>query len=690
MHRLGFVTVMALCVTACGGDDAPTGATYDLSDGTTIDVGADGSVALSNDGHALMTFAAAGPESATFDLSWTTLFGMWRFLRDGEKRTRFDGYAGSEAIEDGARVRYESSDGGEALLDIVASSAGLHITLDTAADYQALSLPIECDAEASFHGWGAQYNATDQRGETFELFTQEQGLGRTGTPGTLSPAGHEHTSYYPMPYFMDARGYGMSVDTDHRTLVDLCATDPAVARIEVEASAPLEADVLLGPTPAKVIEQLGAKVGRPAQPPSWAYDLWIGSQGGREAVLAEVDALEAADIPVGVFWVQDWTGPRPNAGGGSGVQYRWVADEEHYPDLAGMISELNGRGYRFLSYVNPFIMPNLPDHFDDMAEAGLLIQDEDGEPLLHASPAGDASHPDLTNPKTRDYVKGFLSDMVSDLGMDGWMADFGEWMPPEAVLSDGSDAPGYHNRYPEAWHRLSREVMDDLRPDGDWVVFSRSGWTGQQSVAQVVWCGDQEASFEPGDGLPTVVPCMLNYGLSGVPFVTHEIAGFSGGPSTKELYLRWIELSAFSPIMRTHEGDNKDDNWSWVKDEETIAHLRRFAKIHQLLGPELEALASDAAKTSMPLVRHLMIEFPEDVDSRAINDQFMLGSELLVAPIVAEDATTREVYLPPGVWFHVWSGDEHQGGTTISVDAPVGSPPVFALGEDRDDLRSVM
>ena len=646
-------------------------------------------MALSSGGKALMTFSAAGPESATFDLSWSTLFGMWKFNRADEVRTPYSSYAGTQAIENGARVRYNSASGQEALLDIVDLPDGLRIKLDVLGDYQALSLPIACDAEASFHGWGAQYNATDQRGERFDLFTQEQGLGRAGTPGTLSPAGHAHTTYYPMPYFMDGRGYGMLVDTDYRTLVDLCATDPAVARIEVEASMPLEADVLSGPTPAEVIAQLGSKVGRPAKPPAWAYTLWIASQGGRNAVLAEADALEAADIPVGVFWVQDWTGPRPNVGGGSGVQYRWVADETHYPDLAGMISQLKGRGYHFLSYANPFVMPNLPDHFDDMDEQGLLIRGDGGSTLLHASPAGDASHPDLTNPAAREYVKGFLSLMVDDLGMDGWMADFAEWLPPEAVLSDGSDARAYHNRYPEAWHRLSREVMDELRPDGDWVVMSRSGWTGQQSAAQIVWCGDQEASFSASDGLPTVVPCMLNYGLSGVPFVTHEIAGFSGGPSSKELYLRWIELSAFSPFMRTHEGDNKDDNWSWEKDDDTIAHMRRFALIHQLLGAELQMMADDAAASSLPLVRHLMIEFPGDVASRGIDDQFMLGSHLLVAPVVNDKSTSREVYLPPGTWFHVWTGDSYEGGATISVDAPIGSPPVFSLGEDRSDLRAV-
>jgi alpha-glucosidase len=323
-------------------------------------------------------------------------------------------------------------------------------------------------------------------------------------------------------------------------------------------------------------------------------------------------------------------------------------------------------------------MPNLEDHFDDMDAAGLLVQDEDGNSLLQPSPAGDASHPDLTSDEARAYVKSFLSAMVEDLGIDGWMADFGEWLPLEARFSDGSDPFAVHNRYPEAWHRLSREVMDELRPEGDWAVFTRSGWTGQQSVAQIVWCGDQEATFEEGDGLPTVVPCMLNLGLAGVPFVTHDIAGFSGGPSTKEVFMRWVELGAFTPIMRTHEGNNKDENWSWEKDAETTDHFRRFTLIHEALKPTMMDLADVAAETSLPMVRHLMLVFPDDPGSRAVSDQFMLGDELLVAPVVTEGATSREVYLPPGTWHHVWSGDTHEGPATITVDAPIGEPPVFA------------
>jgi alpha-glucosidase (family GH31 glycosyl hydrolase) len=181
----------------------------------------------------------------------------------------------------------------------------------------------------------------------------------------------------------------------------------------------------------------------------------------------------------------------------------------------------------------------------------------------------------------------------------------------------------------------------------------------------------------------------LNLGLSGLPFVTHDIAGFSGGPSTKELYLRWTELGAFTPIMRTHDGNMKDMNWSWDKDQETIDHFRRCTKIHAALAPDFMTLATEASQTGAPILRHLMLEYPDDVEARQVSDQFLIGDSLLVAPVLEEGATSRSVYLPAGTWFDVWTGQSQEGGKRVMVDAPIGKPPVFSRGVDRADLRAL-
>ena len=217
------------------------------------------------------------------------------------------------------------------------------------------------------------------------------------------------------------------------------------------------------------------------------------------------------------------------------------------------------------------------------------------------------------------------------------------------------------------------------RPNTPFVYLDDFGWRDTDYL---------EADFEETDGLPTVVPAMLSLGMSGQPYVTHDIAGFSGGPSTKELYLRWTELGALSPFMRTHDGNERDENWRWDADAETTAHFAAMSRLHAALAPELIALGQAAQSTSAPIVRHLMLAFPEDEETHAIQDQYLLGTELLVAPVLHEGVTARDAYLPDGTWVHVWTGDSYTGPTWVTVDSPIGEPPLFSKDVDRPDLRA--
>jgi alpha-glucosidase len=701
--RLCFVLLALL--TACSSPPPP--ASYTLSDGTIVDVDGAGAVTLrAEDGHTLASTASgAFPVVRGFSHRVSMFQGFFEFRRSRLEETTFSTYEGSELVGDEVIVRFRSANGASARLRIgvdtpdVTTAMRLEVEGIERGDRElAYAIPFACDDDASFVGFGEQYNAIDQRGERFPLWTQEQGLGRDGS-GPVS--GDEHTTYFPMPWWIDWRGFGVLVETTAKVNVDLCATDARVAWVEVERRDPAGADamqrldtvVFHGPAPRDLVRQLGDRVGRPPMPPRWAFSPWIGMQGGRDAVLAEVAELEANDVPFSAVWVQDWIGGRVIVGDIYDLNYRWVADETLYPDLAGMVAELRARrigdreGIRFLAYANPFVIEGL-DHFDTMAAENMLPRTADGAPYTFLIIVSNGSVADFTSPATVAYVEGYLRDMVRTYGFDGWMSDFGEWLPHDAVIHAG-DAALVHNDYPRLWHQISRDVMDAERPDGDWVVFSRSGWTGDQRAHQIVWVGDQEADWEHTDGLPTVVPAMLNLGLSAVPYVTHDIAGYSGGPSTKELYLRWTELGAFTTFMRTHEGLAALANWNWNGDAETIAHFRRFARIHEALVPELVALAEEAQTTSMPPLRQLALVFPDDVPSRRVSDAFMLGDTLLVAPVVEEGATRREVYLPPGTWFHVWTGTQHEGGRTITIEAPIGSPPVFSLGRDRPELRAI-
>ena len=182
---------------------------------------------------------------------------------------------------------------------------------------------------------------------------------------------------------------------------------------------------------------------------------------------------------------------------------------------------------------------------------------------------------------------------------------------------------------------------------------------------------------------------MITLGLSGQPFATHDIAGFSGGPSTKELYLRWTELGAFSPFMRTHDGNEREENHRWDVEEYTTEHFSRMSRIHTALAPERQQWAAEGESTGVPMVRHLLLEFPDDRETWQIHDQYLLGPNLLVAPVLEQGSVERTLYLPEGDWVHVWSGETSTGPQWITASAPFGEPPVFSRGEDRPDLRAI-
>lgn len=689
------VTPLLGLLAACGHDVGklpgdPTSGQWDLSDDITLLVGEDGSLTLYDSNRETW---ASPPGSPFFlrDVSITPemSLGMWRFDRSGETDRPVELVGISREPGDVVRLAYEGATGESVVLRLATEGDVTRFIFDTGAELpDALVIRTACADDGSFHGWGAQYHSVDRTGQSFPLFLSEQGIGRDGSSWAFS--GDENTTYFPMPWYVDARGFGVLVDSPVLTNVDLCETDPDVATMEVvwPVSHP-EMRVVHGRDALDVVSHLGEVVGRPKLPPAWSIEgAWMCAQGGIDAVNALVDDIEASGVVASTLWVQDWTGRRENVGGGYGVQYRWAPDEvELYPGIAAYFAGLKARGYRVVGYVNPFVDPIL-EHWADMEAAGMLpVDPTTGDTYTFVGPRGNMTTADLSNEDAREYIRGYLRTAVADIGLDGWMADFAEWMPLDAELAAEDDIV-VHNTYPELWQSITREVMDELRPDGDWLMYARSGYTGVHDVAMVHWIGDQEADWLPTDGLPTVVPAMLSLSMSGQPYVTHDIAGFSGGPSTEELYKRWTELGALTPFMRTHDGNERDENWRWDADDDTKAHFAAMTRLHAALAPELLVLAEDAATTGHPIVRHLMLAYPDDRETWSLDDQYLLGPDLLVAPVLEPGQDERTVYLPDDTWTLVWTGEHHEGPGWVTVDAPIGEPPLFSRTGARDDLRN--
>ncbi len=617
-------------------------------------------------------------------------FGIYTFSRTEETVVRPG--ADFTARVDGDTLELRGTgDGATATLRLRRVSPGeveLRAALDAATPVRALGLRLACAPDAAFLGFGEQYNAVDHRGRTFPLWVSEQGIGRPERRRNAFSGDHT-TTYFPVPFFLDpGAGLGLAVDTDARVDADLCATDPTEYGLEAAAPEPVVFHLYTGPTPADVMRDWTLLQGRTAAVPPWAVEgVWLAVQGGPEPVREAVRRAQSAGLPLAAIWSQDWVGRREFGLGNVGVRYRWSVDAGLYPDLPALIAELRSQNIRFLGYMNPFIVPE-QDLWEPAVREGYIVRNAAGQPITFPISVLTGGVWDVTNPRAVAWYQGFARAALA-MGQAGWMHDFGEWLPLDAALHDGSDPERTHNRYPTLWQRAAREAMEAARPDGDWILLSRSGWLRTSQVSQVVWAGDQEATWDADDGLQTVIPAMVSLGLAGVGYVTHDVAGFSGGPSTKELYQRWVELAAFTPIFRTHEGLRRAENWTWDRDPETRDHFVRFARVHRALGPEWMRLGAEHRATGMPIVRAMGLAFPGDRAGYALRDQYMIGDGLLVAPVVTPGATSRRVHLPPGAWVDVWDPTRRwTGPLDVTVEAPVGRPPVFAR-TPRPDLAAL-
>lgn len=549
-----------------------------------------------------------------------------------------------------------------------------------------VSLPAEPSERV--YGCGEQFSYLDLRGRHFPLWTSEQGVGRNKATRITRLAdedggsgGDYYWTFFPQASFVSSSRYWCHLDTSAYADFDFRAGD----RHELYAWAiPSRLVMGLGDTMRDTISDLSAYFGRQGGLPDWCYGgAILGVQGGTAVCLEKLAAAEAAGVKVAGLWAQDWEGINVTSFG-QRLRWNWVWDAERYPGLDRKIAELKERGVRFLGYINPYVGAGM-SLFQEAAAKDYLAKDASGGDYLVEFGEFYAGIVDLTNPEAFAWYKSVIKKNLIAFGLSGWMADFGEYLPTDAVLHSGESAEMAHNEWPALWARCNREAVDEAEAEGlvgpgEILYFMRAGGVGSQRYCPLMWAGDQNVDWSEDDGLPSVIPAALSLGLSGHGLHHSDLGGYTtlyGMRRTKELFMRWAELSALSALMRGHEGNRPRDNWQFDSDGETLSHLARMTAFHAALKPYLEAAVAENAEEGIPLMRPLFLSFEEDEKAWTIKDEYLLGPDLLAAPVIEEGATRRAVHLPAGSWRHLWSGRLYSGGDA-EIAAVLGEPPVFA------------
>ncbi|MFM7377725.1 MAG: alpha-glucosidase [Erythrobacter sp.] len=586
----------------------------------------------------------------------------------------------AEVDADGGVVLASADDSARLALTLAPDASRL--TLKALSGHDRITFDLLIAQEDVLWGGGEQMSHLVLNGRNFPLWTSEPGVGREpGTPLTDqasadgSFAGGDYwTTNYPEPTVLCSGGWALSLANSEYAEFD--AREEGRLRIDVW-SGEVVIDLFEG-TPAELTRQLGERFGPRHALPDWAIGGAIVGLKQGEASFARLERLVEAGAAISGLWCEDWVGIRETSFGRR-LFWDWQWHPARYPDLPARIAALKARGIRFLGYVNPYLAVDGP-LFPEAAAKGYFAKCLDSdEPYAVDFGEFHAGVVDFTNPAAADwFAEEMIGKRMLDFGLDGWMADFGEYLPTDLRLHDG-DPMQEHNRWPVRWAKINARAVASRGRTGDVLWFMRAGHTGVQAHCPLLWAGDQSVDFSRHDGIGTVVTAALSSGLVGNAFSHSDVGGYTslfGNVRTEELILRWYELGAFSPVFRTHEGNRPDDNLQIDSTPALTQGFVRWSRVHAALAPYVRHLVAEAQGTGLPAQRALFLHYSEDRVCLTIQDQFLYGGDLMVAPVIEAGAAERRVYLPAGDWRHIWSGQDYAPGWH-NVPAPLGQPPVF-------------
>jgi alpha-glucosidase len=490
-------------------------------------------------------------------------------------------------------------------------------------------LRVAADKDEHVWGGGEQMSYFDMRGRRFPLWTSEPGVGRDKSTEITFKAdvsgksgGDYWNTNYPQPTFLSSWRYALHVETTAYSAFDFRRAD--FHELEVWA-VPDRVELTARPTFISLVEAMSERFGRQPPLPEWVYGgAIIGLKDGASS-FERLKAFIAAGTKVSGLWCEDWVGLR-HTSFGARLFWDWKANDDRYPGLRQRIVELEDRGTRFLDYVNPYLAVD-GSLFPEAEASGYFAKDETGKTALVDFGEFDCGVVDFTNPEAAAwFAERVIGQNMLDFGLSGWMADFGEYLPIDVKLANGIDAKLMHNAWPTLWAEVNARAVASRGKTGEALFFMRAGFTGVQKHCPLLWGGDQSVDFSRHDGLVTVMSGALSSGLLGNAYHHSDIGGYTslfGNVRTAELIMRWAEMGAFTPVMRTHEGNRPRDNLQIDQDPQVLAHFARMTRVYVHLAPYLKSLVAEASTRGLPVQRPLFLHFEDDASTYAIQDAYL-------------------------------------------------------------------
>jgi alpha-D-xyloside xylohydrolase len=485
------------------------------------------------------------------------------------------------------------------------------------------------------YGLGERFTPFVKNGQIVDMWNEDGGTS-------------SEQSYKNIPFYLSNKGYGVFVNHPEKVSYEIASENVSRVQFSVEGES-LDYFIIGGGTPKEVLNNYTKLTGKPALPPAWTFGLWLTTSFttdyDEDTVNHFIDGMAERDIPLSVFhfdcfWMKEY----------QWCDFEW--DKDMFPDPEGMLRRLKDKGLKICAWINPYIAEK--SHlFDEGMDNGYLVKTADGGVWQWDKWQAGMALVDFTNPDAVQWYKDKLKTLIGQ-GVDSFKTDFGERIPTDVVYYDGSDPVKMHNYYTFLYNKAVFEVLEENLGKGEAALFARSATVGGQQFP-VHWGGDCSASYE---SMAETVRGGLSLGLSGFGFWSHDISGFEM-TAAPDVYKRWVQFGLLSSHSRLHGSTSY--RVPWLFGEEAVDVVREFTKLKCRLMPYLFNSAVESTVLGIPMMRAMVLEYPEDPTCAPLDSQYMFGDSILVAPIFNKEGDVQ-YYLPEGKWTNYLTGDVLEGG----------------------------